>query len=254
MSPATARFAAGLTAALLALLGVRPAGADELESRQRAQDLLNQGNLLFRNGDARGALDRYRAAYDAFASPKLFLNIGLCEESLGERTQAMNNYTRFLAEAQETLPAVRAEAEQHMQALEPFLTAVELTGPASGVVTLDGAPAGVMPLKTPLWTQPGIHRLSVEQPGKPAWVTTVVGEPGGRVSLSVPEPKATVSHNLTPPGAIVERPPPPPEPQGNPPRSHRWWLWTALGAVVVGGALTTFLILRDRCPATNGCE
>lgn len=253
MSPATARFAACLTGALLALLGARAASADESEARLRAQDLLNEGNLLFRNGDARAALDRYRAAYDAFASPKLFLNIGLCEESLGERTQAMNSYTRFLTEAQDILPAVRAEAEQHMHGLEPFLTAVELSGPGSGVVTLDGAPAGIMPLKGPLWTQPGIHRLSVEQARKPAWVTTVVGEPGARVSLSVPEPTATVAPKLTLPEATAEKTPPPAEPQNPPPLSHRWWLWTALGAVVVGGALTTVLILRNRCPATNGC-
>jgi hypothetical protein len=140
-----------------------------------------------------------------------------------------------------------------MHALEPLLTAVDLTGSASGVVTLDGAPAGVMPLKAPLWTEPGIHRLSVEQPGKPAWVTSVVGEPGGRVSLAVPEPTVTVAPNLTLPEATVEKIPPPAEPRSPAPRSRRWWLWTALGAVVVGGVLTTFLILRNRCPATNGC-
>jgi tetratricopeptide (TPR) repeat protein len=254
VSPATARFAACLTAAWLALLGARAAHADESEARLRAQDLLNEGNLLFRNGDARGALDRYRAAYDAFPSPKLFLNIGLCEEGLGEHAQAMNSYTRFLAEAQETLPAVRAEAEQHMHALEPLLTSIELTGSASGVVTLDDAPAGIMPVKTPLWTKPGMHRLSVEQPGKPAWVTTLVGEPGGRLAFEVPEPTVTVAPKLTLSEATVEKTPPPIESRSPPPRSHRWWLWTALGAVVVGGALTTFLILRNRCPATNGCE
>lgn len=48
-----------------------------------------------------------------------------------------------------------------------------------------------------------------------------------------PEPPAPV--------LIAKAPAPAPEPAPSPP-SHRWWLWGAIGAVVVGGAVTAYAL------------
>ena len=85
----------------------RAAGGRRAGGARRAQELLEQGNRLFRDGDKREALARYRQAYDVFASPKLFFNIARCEESLGDRTGAIRDFGYFLDGAPER-PRTRA--------------------------------------------------------------------------------------------------------------------------------------------------
>jgi hypothetical protein len=247
--PVTVRLGAGLAVATVVLHMAAWASAAEPDARLRAQELLEQGNHLFRDGDTSAALELYRNAYGAFASPKLFFNIARCEESLGQRLEAMRDFARFLAEATDATPDVRAEAEQHTRALAPFLTAVDIAGPTNALVQLDGARIGVTPLRIPLWIEPGVHRLAVEQAGKPAWITTVVGRPGTRVAISVPEDRAIapVRHDVVPPASIANK-----EPTGRG-LLHRWWFWTGVGVVLLAGAVGTILVVR-RCPATNGCE
>lgn len=57
--------------------------------------------------------------------------------------------------------------------------------------------------------------------------------------VAPPAPK--VGPTATAPILIETAPAPAPKPERS---SHRWWLWTAIGAVVVGGAATAYVVTR----------
>src|SRR5262252_10430030 len=55
------------------------------------------------------------------------------------------------------------------------------------------------------------------------------------------EPETPAPALVKPERATEDEPAPATEPEK---KSHRWWLWGALGAVVVGGAVTAFVLTR----------
>jgi hypothetical protein len=220
------------------------ANAGDADPRERAQQLLEQGNGLFRQGDLARALRIYRDAYDTFASSKLFFNIALCEQGLGDRASAMRDFSRFLGESPDASADFRTEAEDNTRRLATVLAAIAITGPDNVVVQLDGAAAGLTPFKMPLWIEPGSHRVVVERVGQPAWSTIVVGDAGGRVSVVIPATETTDGSAEGPRRSDGTTNPRADAPAG----SHRLWLWIGLGAILIGGALATYLILRNRCP------
>jgi hypothetical protein len=223
------------------------AGADGADPRGRAQALLEGGNRLFRAGDLAGALTAYLGAYEVFPSPKLFFNIARCEEELAKNTQAANHFTHFLREAIDADPGDRAYADERVRTLTAALVGIELVGaPPNAAVQVDGVPAGLTPLEQVLWVEPGRHSLSVTPPGRPPWLASVDGKAGSKIALTVPSAPPSLANEAS-------RNPPPTLPAHPEPRRTRWWLWAGIGAVVVGGAVATFLILHNRCPATM-CE
>lgn len=47
---------------------------------------------------------------------------------------------------------------------------------------------------------------------------------------------------------------PPVEPEPSPPIYKRWWFWGGIGAVVVGGVVTSVLLARKSAPASPPCD
>jgi hypothetical protein len=219
------------------------------DARARAQALLEQGNGLFRGGDVPEALRRYRDAYQAFPSAKLFFNIGACEEQLGQRASAMGDFLRFLVETAETGadPAVRAEAERRTRVLAAVLLAVDVVAPIHLVVQIDGAVAGLTPLRGPLWVEPGAHQVLIERAGQAPLTATVSGDAGGRVQAILRDPG-----QLPISDPVVPLPPRDPGAEKPPTGARGPWLWVGLGVLLIGGAVTTYLLL-NRCPA-NQCQ
>jgi tetratricopeptide (TPR) repeat protein len=244
-----------LRAPSAAVAGEIDAGDAGSGARERAQELLEKGNALFRAGDFREALARYREAHQAFNSPKIFYNMGLCEENLGEGPRALEHFTTFLREAQDAGPASRADAEVRTTALHARLVLIEVVKvPPNAAIRIDGTPSGLTPLAGPVWLLPGPHRLSVEAVGRPLWLTSIDGKPGETLTLEMPAaigsaPRPPIPSDLprpTGPGAAPA--------DGTAERStarRLWWLWTGLGVVLIGGATITYFSLR--CPA-NHCE
>ena len=232
-----------------------PARSDEPDPRARAQELLDHGNRLFREGDKREALALYRQAYDAFASPKLFFSIAECEESLGERTGAMRDFAHFLEAAPDASEEARAEARDRVTVLTPLLAAITVEAEANQLVQVDEERIGATPLALPIWVEPGPHRVTVSRSVGLPWVTRVEARPGERLTVSAPALPSPTPPPLEEPAPISNAPAAPPPPESVSPR-HRWWLWTGLGVIVVGGAVAAFLATRNQCPskATAGCE
>ncbi len=244
----------------MVLAAPAPARSDQSDARLRAQELLEQGNRLFREGDKHEALARYRQAYDVFASPKLFFNIARCEESLGDRTGAMRDFAHFLDGAPDASAEARAEARERVAALSPILSAITIEAESKQLVEVDDDRVGVTPLEVPVWVEPGAHRVTVSRSAGDPWVTTVVARPGERLTVSPPAPPPPPALALAPPGTapVLDTGPATLRPEPAAPVSpwHRWWLWTGLGVILVGGAVAAFLVTRNQCPskATAGCE
>jgi hypothetical protein len=52
----------------------------------------------------------------------------------------------------------------------------------------------------------------------------------------------------------ITRAAPPPEPEPSTPVYKRWWFWTGVGAVVVGGVVTGVLLTRKSAPSSPPCD
>ena len=246
-------------AAALGLVAAVPARAQSEEdsgagappAREQAQQLLQQGNELFRGDRFADALHAYREAQRVFPSPKLFFNIARCEESLGRRPQAMLNLYAFVKQAVDADPLVRTEAERRMAQLATTLAAVDVSRlPPNAKIAVDAEAVGLTPLERPLWLEPGPHRVSVDRPGRPLWVTTLDGKAGTLTALELPALEALPAPRSAELGRSGPTPPTEPAPEASFLR-RTWWIWAAAG-VIAAAATTTVLVIKLReCPATT---
>jgi hypothetical protein len=100
-----------------------------------------------------------------------------------------------------------------------------ILSPVVGVdVEVDGKAAGHVPIEVAM--KAGSHVLELKKPGYDTVHTSVVVSAGDRRSLTVPLEKQA-------------------------PITSKWWFWTAAGAVVVAGVVTTYALLTER-PADRG--
>lgn len=125
------------------------------------------------------------------------------------------------------LPAERSAVAVTLEP-RPALLRVD-AGDVPAAVLLDGRPAGAA--GETLELPPGPHRVRIEAIGFDPLERDLVLEPGAVESVAV---------------VLVPIPPPPePEPTEEPPGvgERYWWLWTALGAVALGGAVAAGVLL-----------
>jgi hypothetical protein len=99
---------------------------------------------------------------------------------------------------------------------------------ADAVVNVDSLDVGVVPVT--LRRPAGQYEVLVRKPGFVDYQTSVVVKPGEHIELRADLPKVEA------------------------PITHRWWFWTAAGAVVAGAALTTYALTRPEPtrPPTDG--
>jgi hypothetical protein len=87
-------------------------------------------------------------------------------------------------------------------------------------VTLDGRALGQAPVET--FAAAGTHKILARHPDHSDYTTSIIVKAGEERSVMVT--------------------------LGDPPLYKRWWFWTAVGAVVVGGTVTTIVVLSERSP------
>lgn len=104
-------LALGAALTLAAPAYAEPAAAPSKEAAQRH---LERGNQLFRHDDISAALVEFQAAFELFPSPKLHFNLGQCERALKHPEAAARHFERFLADASDVSPDLRAEAERYL--------------------------------------------------------------------------------------------------------------------------------------------
>lgn len=222
--------------------------ADEPGSRDKAQQLRNDGAAALKGGDAATASENFRRAYELFPSPNLLYDLGLALDKLGRCVEAVDAFETFLDRAPSALPAARSYATKRLTVLEPCVARLELTAvPAEARVAVDGR-AVELPRARPLAMTPGEHIVTVEKSGfvsRVEHVTLGAGEERALSMTLVPQP-APVARIEARPTLIANPVPEHPalsvttartRPVRHTPLYRRWWLWTAVGVVATGAAV-----------------
>jgi len=204
------RLAAVVMLALLASLRFAAgAAAAPSETQRKARAHFQAGEERFKAGAFADALAAYQAGYDVLPLPGFLINVAQCQRRLGDLKTARATYQKFVLVAPDSplVPQVKSMIAE----IDGLLADLDKSKPAA-------APA---------------------DPPKPADAPNATDE---SAPAAAPAPAAA----QTTPGAPQETAPllvatPTPEQPGERPR-RRWWLWGALGAVVVGGAVTAVVL------------
>ena len=209
MTPSSARIAAALTAGLIVSLAAAhaaPAAAPS-EKEREARAHFQAGETRFKAGDFEAALTEYQAGYDAKPLPGFLVNIAQCQRRLGDLKAARASYQKFVLVAPDSplVPQVRSMIAE----IDGLLAATEKSKPA--------------PEPEPQ-----------EQEAKPE---PAAAPPPARKPEAEAETETRAAVLVGPAPAAGDAPAAAPER-----KSHRWWLWGAIGAVVVGGAVTVYAL------------
>jgi hypothetical protein len=224
-------------------------------ARREANAFLREGNRLFRAGDAQGALDLFRRAYERLPSPRVLVNVATALGELHRDVEAADAYARVLAAPAGEIPDdMRREVESALAAVEARLGKVRVTVNADGAaLTIDGDACGTSPLAAPVRVAPGHHVVRAALEGGPpveAAVDVAAGEtasvslapstaPVAAPTPATSQPDLSVSPETAAPAV------PRPEPQRTEASGSiwgRWWLWAGVGAVAAGGVVAAVLL------------
>jgi hypothetical protein len=205
------------------------------EDEKKARALYESAEKNFDVGKFAEALTDYQAAYEAKPLPGFLFNIAQCYRNMGNYERARFFFRRYLA--------LDPRAPNHRRVEELI---------AEMSKQIDAQAAAAPPSATappPATTTP------------PPEATT---PPPDATPPTPPPPTAAVPSPIVPPPSAVAAPAssdtsaevaavvasPPPEPRR--PVWKRWWFWTGVGAVVVGGAVAAFFLTRPetRTPGT----
>jgi tetratricopeptide (TPR) repeat protein len=111
-----ARIATTVLLGLILALASPAIAADE-GARDRARVEVGQGVELLGKRAFAAALERFESALALYPSPKIYYNIALAHEGLGNREQAMRAFQRFLAETPDPPAAQSAHARDQLERL-----------------------------------------------------------------------------------------------------------------------------------------
>jgi len=232
----TAIGAARATISVLVFMAVLVAagpatGADP--KTERAREHFQLGDAYFKLEKYASALQEFEQAYLAKPDASFLYNIAQCHRLMGSRVEAVRFYRRYINEAPNA--ANRGVAEKHIKELETSLVDTP-------------APSGHSP---PIIPPPGPSSSPTSPSAIPAPAPSQAPASGSQsLALQAPPPPQTdVSHT----GAIPAEPSP--SSSDDQPIYTKWWFWTGVGAVVVGGIVTALLLGRDpACPAGRTCQ
>jgi tetratricopeptide (TPR) repeat protein len=244
-------------ALLLAAAGGRPAlaaSADDARTENARAHYL-QGDAYYKLDKYANALQEYEQAYIAKADPSFLYNIAQCHRLMGNRAEALKFYKRYLKDAPNA--PNRPVAEKHIKDLEASLAHVPdapnaptapQTGHPGGAAAAATAvvPPPVSPITTPSPTSAptAVSAMPAPQPVQPLAT--------GAVALDAPPPGGNGASSAN---VLVGENGSPRSQDEHHPIYTKWWFWTAIGAVVVGGVLIALTAGHDpSCPSGRTCR
>lgn len=210
-------------------------------AKAKATALLEQGNHLLGEGSYPEALEKFRAAYATYKSPKLLLNIGTTLRQLGRNVDAANVYEEYLRSPD--VPAQRAADVRRVLSEIDMVVGwllVEVS-PADAIVRIDGETVSLTRGVAKVRAAPGDHAVTVERAGMSSAIQTVKVSAHSESSLSI---------QLTPPD---KRPVIVLEKTLNPQRIAGWTITIASLASLAAGAVTGGLALAKSAEVKAHC-
>jgi hypothetical protein len=251
--------------------------AQSAADKAAAQARLDEGLRLGKQGDYAGALRQFQDAFSRYPSPKIYFNVGQAYRGLARDVDAIESFERFLAEAKDAPPTLRAEAQRQVEELLPMVASVKIACDTDGAeVSIDGRRYGVTPLPAPILVAPGPHQVFVEKAGAAPYTARIDLRRGvvrpidvRLAAASAPTSPQSAPPAGVPPAASLKVPPPPdaslvtatPAPNAplaakDRPVYTRWWFWTAAAAVAAGAVAVAIVAGQgktDNCLGVADC-
>jgi tetratricopeptide (TPR) repeat protein len=175
-------------APLLAAEAAPPTGATVEQARER----FAKGVQLYHEGSFEAALAEFQKAYQLAPSYRLHYNIAQVYLELHNYVEALRAFWKYLAQGGNEIPADRkAKVQAEMQKLESRVCYLTIKTNVHGAqITIDEAPIGVAPLRSPVLVNPGLRRVSATKPGYQPAALTVTAAGGERLEVTLPMPDA----------------------------------------------------------------
>lgn len=211
-----AALGAALVVASLLSVSTRAAGAG-VDDEKEARRLFERAELSFNVGKFAEALTDYQSAYEAKPLPGFLFNIAQCYRNMGNFERARFFFRRYLA--------LDPHAPNHRR-VDELIAEMSRQLEATPAETAAGSPAA--PTTSPSPVEPS----SSEAAGTSSTAGSLptLAAPTG-TSTSTSAPLVTVAATA-------------PAPKPGRPVWKRWWFWTGVAAVVVGGGVAAFLLTR----------
>jgi hypothetical protein len=161
-----------------------------------ARDLLD-------TSDFAGALVEYQRAYDLSRNPRVLYNVAVCQKNLRHYARAEATFKQELTDgAGKISPQEETDVKAAIQALDPFVSSLEVTANEAGATLLiDGDSAGQTPFDKPVPIDVGPHEIRLHKDGfvDAVQTMTIAGGTPAKASLSIDPAvkKATVTVTVT---------------------------------------------------------
>jgi iron complex outermembrane receptor protein len=212
-----------MAVALLLSSGVQAqkASSANAPSKEKAEAKMHydQGTVRFNLDEWPQAIEEFKAAYRVFPDATFLYNIAQCHRKMGNVTEALSFYRKYLRERPDA--PNRAEVEKRIDELEASKA-------AQPVAPLPVAPAPAAVVPEPIASP----AAPVAPPAAAPEASPSLGS-AAPVAAQVPAPAGV---DVTANAATTE-------PAGSDGILKKWWFWTAVGVAVVAGGVGTFLAL-----------
>ena len=230
--------------------GKVPPAAAPTKEKTEAKLHYDQGTVHFNRDGWPQAIEEFKAAYRTFPDPTLLYNIAQCHRKMGNPTEALNFYKKYLRERPDA--PNRNEVEKRIDELQAVLAAQ----PKSH------EPPPVLVAPSPAATASASGTAAPAETSAPAASNGVPAEPAlGARSSAEREPKTDPmlgsaarpvepSAASLPAGADVTASAPAAS-DGTASKSivKTWWFWTAVGTAVAAGTVLAVLSLSSSSPS-----
>jgi tetratricopeptide (TPR) repeat protein len=221
---------------LAALLSAGHAARAADARTETAREHSGQGDAYYKLEKYGNAIGEYEQAYLAKADPSFLYNIAQCHRLMGHSAEAIKFYRRFLKDAPNA--PNRAVAEKHIKDLEETSAHPEAAAetPTASRPQTFPAPPAPEPAVAPTTPPPA----SSLPPAAPV------------LALNAPPPTSSPSTEIAP---IGENGAAASQTEARP-FYNRWWFWTAVGVVVLGGIVIAVVAAKHdpACPGGYTCN
>ena len=225
------------------MASAQPAGVDA-----QARAAFDRGIAEVDAGRFANAVTAFEESYRIRPVAVVLNNLAAAYARMGRYQLAIATYQRYLTEGSERLSPERVQVvRERLAELRRDAPTVTLrVTPATFSLAVDGRAVSLTDGEVAL--DPGGHLLDVSAPGFSAQHREIQLAPGAREVWEVTlEPAAVTpaaAPTVTPPAAapataavasVAPTPHPPEPPRTSPAITSRWWFWTGVGVVVLGG-------------------
>jgi hypothetical protein len=215
---------APLCALGLLLSAATAAAAPSLAERETARSLMEEGDRLMAQGDARNALTKYQAAHAIMHVPTTGLDVARAHAQLGQLVEARGVAIEVVnaapaANEPKVFTDARQAASELAEQLETRVPTISVkVTPADGAhsVMIDDTRLPQAARDVAFRTNPGSHTVQVELPGSAPQRRTVTLQEGQvavvpfelpqTLAAAVPPPSAANEPSLQPQAAPEQRP------------------------------------------------